>query len=323
MKHFSAYIFLLILLSCQPAYSQDFHFSGFLHNQVYLNPSYVAIPAMNEVSMTYRNQWPGIPANFVTYGASFIQPISVINSGTGLVFLRDSEGGGVFIRTSASLYYGYSFKVNRRLQMYTGIGASYVFRQFNPENLTFASDILNDLGGSYPPVYISAYTRGYPDFSAGFTGKHSNGFTLGGAVFHVTRPKESFSGERGSRLPVKYCLFSSYKMRAGGKYNRRGVLFTPALLYIHQGKTNELLWGTAAEIRFITAGIWLRHNLSLDFSSLVLSAGILQKKYTFLYSYDVNLTRADFLLTKMGSHEVTFLYRFKYKKKKIKAVKCP
>jgi type IX secretion system PorP/SprF family membrane protein len=269
-----------------------------MHNQAYYNPAYAAVTEMTEFSMTYRNQWPGIPANFVTYGATFIQPFSVIKSGIGVAFLRDVEAGGVISRNSASLMYGYSFKVSRTLKMSAGIGASYVCRQFDPAGLVFASDLLNQLGTSYPPVDISAYTKGYPDFSIGGLGEYNKNFILGISAAHVTRPRESFSGEPGSRLPVKYSLFSSYKFRTGGKYNRAGIDLGPSLLYVHQGKTNELVWGTTALIKPLTAGIWLRHNLTLNFSSLIFSLGILQKKYTFFYHYDVNLTRVNFLSTK-------------------------
>lgn len=323
MKNYLFYILLIVPIYYTTGYAQDFHLTGFMHNQVFINPAYVAMPVMNEVTMTYRNQWPGIDADFVTYGAAFIQPLHVINSGIGVKFLRDTEGGGVFSRTSTNLNYAYSFKVSRDLQVFAGLGASYVCRQFSPENLQFPSDILNDLGVSSPPANISAYTRGYPDFSTGIIGTYQKVFTLGLSVAHVTRPKETFSDEPASRLPVKYALFSSYRLPAGGKYNQRPLVFIPALMFVHQGITNELVWGTSAEIRSFTASVWLRHDLSLHFSSVLFTAGILQKKYTFLYSYDVNLTRVNFLSTKMGSHEVTFLFRFEYKRKKLKSVKCP
>ncbi|MBN2761619.1 MAG: type IX secretion system membrane protein PorP/SprF, partial [Bacteroidales bacterium] len=108
--------FLYIIVTLLPFYagfSQDFHNSGFMHNQQYFNPAYAAMPVMNEFAMTYRNQWPGMAASFVTYSASFIQPVSVINSGIGVAFLKDIEGGGIFSRTSANLFYGYSFKASR------------------------------------------------------------------------------------------------------------------------------------------------------------------------------------------------------------------
>jgi type IX secretion system PorP/SprF family membrane protein len=324
VKPVASNIFLFLnLFLFLPAYAQDFHFSGFMHNQAYYNPSYAAVPDMSEFSLTYRNQWPGIPANFVTYGTAFIQPFSVINSGIGVVFLRDVEAGGVISRNSACLLYGYSFKVNRALHMYAGIGASYVYREFDPATLVFASDLLNGLGASYPAVDITAYSRGYPDFSAGLTGEYKKDLILGISAAHLTRPVESFSGEPASRLPIRYGLYASYKFRTGGKYNRNGFDLTPVLFYVHQGNSNELVWGTTAMKKLLTAGILLRHNLSLNFSSMIFSVGIIQKKYTFLYSYDVNLTSVNFLSTKTGAHEVTFLLRFEYKKKKHKVINCP
>lgn len=294
-----------------------------MHNQQYFNPAYAAMPVMNEFAMTYRNQWPGMAASFVTYSASFIQPVSVINSGIGVAFLKDIEGGGIFSRTSANLFYGYSFKASRHLMVYSGIEASYVLRQFDPEGLVFPSDVLNTLGSSYPPVNISAYDKGYPDFSAGISGSYKKNFTLGLSACHVTRPRESYSAGPESRLPVKYSLMASYRMPVGGKYNRQGIILIPTVLYMHQGSSDEVVWGSSSEINVITAAVWLRQNLSLHFSSLLLSLGIMQKKYTILYSYDVNLTGVNFLSTKMGSHEVTFLFRFEYKRKKFGAVKCP
>jgi type IX secretion system PorP/SprF family membrane protein len=281
------------------------------------------MPEMSELSLTYRNQWPGIPANFVTYAASFVQPVSDINSGTGVVFFNDNEAGGVYSRTSASILYGYSFQASHGLTIYSGLQASYVIRQFNPENLVFATDILNALGESYPPPGISDYKRGYPDFSLGFMGKHKKGLLLGVSASHVTRPKESFSVDNYDRLPVKYSFFTSFKLSTGSKYNRQAIALLPSLWYIHQGNTNELVWGSELKYNFLSVGAWLRQNFNLNFSALILTAGISQKKYTFFYSYDVNLTRVNFLSTKMGSHEVTFLFRFEYKRNKFGAVKCP
>jgi type IX secretion system PorP/SprF family membrane protein len=315
-------IFLIHLWHIE-SYAQDFHFSGFMYNQVYCNPGYAGMSEMNEVSLTYRNQWPGIPAHFVTSGASFIQHFPVINSSIGVSFLNDTEGGGVISKNIAGLQYGYSFKAGKMFRLSAGIGVSYVSRQFDPEGLVFASDILNGLGASYAPANVSAYTIGYPDFSAGIMAGYSKEWMTGFSVSHLTRPMESFSGEAASRLPVRYNMLISYKWNAGGKYNRNGLKLTPALLYVHQGKTDEVVWGTSADIKPLTIGAFLRHNLTMSFSSLLFSAGIIRKKYTFFYNYDVNLTRVNFLSTKTGAHEVTFLLRFEYKRRKHKTINCP
>jgi hypothetical protein len=73
------------------SFAQDFHFSGFMQNMVYVNPAYAALPASGEVGLTYRNQWPGIPATFVTYGANLIMPVKTLSSGVGISFLNDIQ----------------------------------------------------------------------------------------------------------------------------------------------------------------------------------------------------------------------------------------
>lgn len=323
MKLKKAIIPVLILITAYfSGYAQDFHFSNITCNMVYFNPAYASMPGMSEVSLTYRNQWPGMEATFITYGAALVQPIPAISSGTGLVFTNDSEAGGVFSRTSASLIYGYSFDASRTWKIFTGLEASFVLRQFNPDNLVFASDVLNDLGSSYPPAGISAYSKGYPDFGAGLAAKNKNGLMIGFSCYHLTRPSESFNSQ-GERLPVKYAAHFSYDLPAGGKYNQHRLIISPSVLYIHQGVTDELVWGATAGFEPLVAGAWLRQDFLLHYSALIISAGIMQKKYTFFYNYDVNLSGVNFLSTKMGSHEVTFLLRFEYKRKKFGAVKCP
>jgi type IX secretion system PorP/SprF family membrane protein len=315
------YVFI-ILSAIQAGYSQDFHFSGFLYNKVYYNPAYVAMPEMDELSLTYRNQWPGISANFVTYGASLIHPVKSVRSGAGITFCRD-EASDIFTKTSASLYYAYNFRVSREMNIYTGIQASLIFKQFNPNGLVYPSDILNSLGILSTPPNIQPYSKAYPDFSAGVMSSHRNGFSTGLSVSHLTRPLESYSLVSEGRIPLRYGVMISYSVSPGGRYNKKGINFVPAALYTHQGSVNEVVLGALTNINIFGAGLFLRQNLTMQYSSLILSAGIFHEKYTFLYSFDVNLTRVNFLLTKMSAHEVTFLYRFEYKKKKLGAVKCP
>ena len=66
-----------------------------MQNMVYVNPAYAALPSSGEVGLTYRNQWPGIPATFVTYGATVVIPVKSLNSGIGISFMNDMQGSGV------------------------------------------------------------------------------------------------------------------------------------------------------------------------------------------------------------------------------------
>ncbi len=304
--------------------AQDFHFSQFMQTMSYVNPAYAALPSMGEVGLAYRNQWPGIPATFVTYGATVVIPVESLNSGVGISFLNDMQGSGVINRTSASLLYGYLLKINSTWQVGTGINATYVFKRFNADQLVFRSDILNDLGYSYAPVTFVNYSKGYPDFSLGFIARNNKHLSFGVSASHVTRPDDSFSELEDSRLPVKYVAFASGRIVATKHMRDKSLVLEPAIFFSHQKQNQELVWGTQFLLgdNFQLGG-WFRQNLSFQYESFIISAGISWEHYNISYSYDVNLKKIQPLSTKMAAHEVTFLYRFKYNDKKIKKIECP
>jgi type IX secretion system PorP/SprF family membrane protein len=307
--------------------AQDFHFSGFMQNIVYVNPGYAALAESPEIGITYRNQWPGIPATFVTYGAEFVMPVRSLNSGVGISITNDIQGSGVISLTSANLLYGYLIQLNRNWQVGAGLSASWVMKQFNADELVFRSDLLNDLGYSYGTVVYDNYTRNYPDFSVGMIARYDNTFSFGLSAAHLTRPKDTWSNLMGSRLPLKYTAFVSG--RIGGRNSRQAdFTFEPAAFFSHQKDNDELIWGSMVNMssKFML-GAWLRQNLKFNFDALIVSAGISWQKYNITYHYDVNLKKISFLSTKMAAHEVTFLYRFEYndghKVKRFRKSECP
>jgi len=320
--------FIFGCATCWISFGQDYHFSGFMQNMVYVNPAYTALPSSGEFGLTYRNQWPGIPATFVTYGAALILPVRALNSGIGIAFINDMQGSGVINRTSASLLYSYLLEVGNNWQVGAGICASWVMKHFNADELLFRTDLLNDLGYSYGTVPFDNYAKNYPDFTVGIIARNNNNLSFGLSVAHVTRPQDSFSNLMKARLPLKYTVFVSGRISEVGQIGNSGLAIEPALFYSQQLNNHELIWGS----QFIMAsnfmvGGWLRQNMRLNFEAFIISAGISWGKYNINYSYDVNLKKINFLSTKMAAHEVTFLYRFEYKEehkgKKPKKVDCP
>jgi type IX secretion system PorP/SprF family membrane protein len=303
--------------------AQDFHFSQFMENMNYVNPAYVALPDAGELGLTYRNQWPGIPATFVTYGARVTIPVNVLSSGIGIHLMNDMQGSGIINRTSASLQYGYIFQASSSWQIAAGIGASYIFKKFDANDLVFRSDILNDLGYGLGTVTYDNYAKSYPDFNAGLIARNKNNLSVGFSVSHLTRPRESFSTQVGERLPMKYTAFVSGRISAD-KTGNPDLTIEPALYFSKQQDNNELIWGT----RFLLgsnfmAGGWIRQNLQFNMEAFIVAAGISWERYNITYSYDVNLKKMHFMSIKMAAHEVTFLYSFEYKDKKSRKPVCP
>jgi type IX secretion system PorP/SprF family membrane protein len=326
MVIFKRIISLIIGISaCLFSIGQDYHFSGFMQNMVYVNPAYAAIPTSGEIGLTYRNQWPGIPATFVTYGAALIVPVRSLNSGIGVSVANDMQGSGIINRTSASLLYGYLFEVGRNWQVGAGISASWIMKHFNADELLFRTDLLNELGYSYGTVVFDNYSKNYPDFSVGLIATSNNQLSFGLSANHVTKPFDSFSDIESSRLPIKYTAFISKRISSG---SYEDISFEPAVFYSIQSNSQELIWGSRLNLTSnFMAGAWIRQDLKMNFEALIVSAGISWEKYNISYSYDVNMKKINFLSTKMAAHEVTFLYRFKYKEehsqKRNKKNLCP
>jgi type IX secretion system PorP/SprF family membrane protein len=319
-------LFLIIGLTlCWEIQSQDYHFSGFMQNMAYVNPGYTALPYSAEIGLTYRNQWPGIPATFITYGAYFIVPVQSLKSGFGLCATNDMQGSGVINQTSAGLLYGYRIELDRNWQVGAGLYAAWVMKKFNANELVFRSDLLNDLGYGYGTVTYDNYNRSYPDFSVGFIARKNDRLSMGISASHVTQPVNTVSTLVESRLPLKYTAFISGSI---GDPRNSAMLIEPAVFYSIQGPNQEIIWGTAVNMssRFMLGG-WLRQNPKFSFDSFIASAGISWEKYNISYSYDVNLKKINFLSTKMAAHEVTFLYRFEYndqhKVKRFRKSECP
>ncbi|MBN1159097.1 MAG: PorP/SprF family type IX secretion system membrane protein [Bacteroidales bacterium] len=316
--------FLFLFLACMAARSQDFHFSGFIPNRTFMNPAAAVMPVSPEFTVTYRNQWPGIPATFVTYGAAFILPVESMKSGLGVNVLNDVQGDGVITRTYVGLSYGYRIDLQRDWQVGAGISASYVFRKLDADELVFRSEILNELGYGYSAVTLENQTRSYPDFAIGMVVQNGYGFSAGISVSHITRPEESLSSQFNSRIPLKYAGFIKTRFGSSSRYSGLSVTFEPSAFYSRQAKNEELIWGMQAVFSSVfAAGAWFRQNLRFNYDAVIFSVGILMEKYNFFYSYDVNLKKLNFLSTKMGAHEVTFLYRMEYKGRKARAVECP
>ena len=317
---------LLLILALFPSgllRAQDFHFSQFMQNMLYVNPAYAALPASGELGLVYRNQWPGIPATFITYGASAVLPVTGIRSGIGVNVMNDIQGSGVITRTAATFQYAYLLDVGRSWQVSGGISGSYVFKRFDGNELLFRSDILNDLGYSYPTVTYDSYNRNYPDFSAGIIARNKENLSFGFSVSHLTRPAESLSTQVSERLPMRYTAFVSGHFAGDPRSGGSDIALEPALYFSQQQQNQEMIWGTQVLLgqNFMVGG-WMRHKLPFRAESFIAMAGISWGHYNITYSYDVNLKKMRFLSTKMAAHEVTFLYRFEYNERKSKAV-CP
>ena len=84
-------LFALISLS-ETVLAQDPTFTQFYANPLYLNPAFAGSHGCPRFALNYRNEWPNLSGNYVTYSASYDQYFKNISGGFGVLALHDQQG---------------------------------------------------------------------------------------------------------------------------------------------------------------------------------------------------------------------------------------
>ncbi len=86
--------YLLLCLFAVESKAQDPLFTQFYANPLYLNPAFAGSKRCPRVNINYRNQWPAIAGQFVTYSASYDQHVDAISGGLGGLVYSDRAVNG-------------------------------------------------------------------------------------------------------------------------------------------------------------------------------------------------------------------------------------
>jgi len=306
--------------------AQDPYFSQFFANRLYLNPAWAGVDDDRKLSLNYRNQWPSVNNAYVTYGVAYDQYIESMHGGMGLMIFNDKQGSGVITEFGLSMIYSYHLQVSRDLTVNAGFQASFVQRKLDTNNFIYGDmlapdgTVLTTGSESY-----GTYRTGYPDFSVGFTGFY-RGLYTGAAMYHLFKPDHTMSSDPETRLSRKLTLFAGGMIPVYEKRLGKEVLqLSPNVIHIRQKKFNQLNYGLEAYLKnSVVAGIWLRQNLGIKYSSLIFSGGYVAEKIRVRYSYDHHLSAPSVNISKLGAHEISFIITLDtVKKNSHSAIKCP
>ena len=135
---------ILILIGCflsLRSYSQDPTFTQFYANPIYLNPAFAGSNVCPRFGLNYRNQWPNLSGNYVTYSGSYDQYIKPISGGIGILATHDQQGQGTIETSMLGLVYSYNLKINRKFSLMFGAQASYYLKTIDQSKLTFGDMI--------------------------------------------------------------------------------------------------------------------------------------------------------------------------------------
>lgn len=319
MKIITKYLFILVifLLSSLESYGQDPIFSQYYANPLYLNPALAGSTLSPRAIVNYRNQWPSLAANFVTYNVSYEHYISDINSTFALLANNDRTAGGAFNATSVSLIYTYNLQASRDWFVNLSAQAGLSSRSLHWEDLYFEDAIHPVYGLNYyasseqPPDKTSIW---FPDFSFGVVAGYKDLLYGGIAIHHLAQPSDGLYNKEDSKVYRKYTAHLGANINLKGNRSSWGdkktSVLSPAVLYQQQLNFKTLSVGLYYTYNPILVGAWYRCNISNP-DAVVLMLGLHFNGFQVGYSYDITLSKLA--NTTGGAHEVSLSYTFKGK----------
>jgi type IX secretion system PorP/SprF family membrane protein len=309
------------------------HFTQFYSSSLYLNPAFTGADVCSRVSVTYRDQWPGITKAYKSYLLSLDHYLPQYNIGIGLLFGNDVAGSGQLRTTVINPLFAYEATLTRKLFMRIGVQPGLGIRSINFNNLIFGDQISR--GSNVATLETPTETKTFFDVGAGIL-LYTKELWLGGSFYHLNQPNESMLGQDIiSVLPLKYSAHGGYKYLLNEDekedIKRKSVSF--AFNYRGQAEFDQFDIGCYYSQYVFNAGIWYRGIPGLkaykkgysNNDAVAFIIGVKTDRMNIGYSYDYTISK----LTNIshGAHEVNISYQLcklnKKKKRKRLLVPCP
>lgn len=300
--------------------AQDPHFTQFYAAPTYLSPAFAGTTVQNRFALQFRDQWPAIPGAFVTYAFAADQYLAGLNSGIGILAMRDQAGSGALRSTTVAVQYAYEIRLKHKTYLRPALQLGYANRAVDYSKLVF-NDQLARGGDVATYEHYDGKKKGYSDIGTGllfFTPQ----MWFGAAIQHLNSPNQSLL-EGESRLPPQFNLHGGYrhKLRQGGMVRKIPQSIVAAFNYRAQAKFDQLDIGAYYEREPVFAGVWYRGLPVKSYQpgyqnndAIAVVAGFKVGDWRFGYSYDITISRLA--INSGGAHEVTTVFEFADQRKK-------
>lgn len=293
------------------AFAQDPHFSQYDALPMNLNPANTGMGDVTEmrIGVQYRSQWASLGSNFLTTTATFELPVQD----------RFGIGASILAYNAADVYSSINFMLSgsflisdpsqRNWELTTGLQIGFLYNRLNMDELLFENQFD---GMNFDPdlpngEFLDRRSTFNPDASIGLNYVNTNRRKKlnphgGFAVFHVTHPRENFTGEK-SRKPLRYVAHGGVRININ-----RDFSIDPRVLYMRQRNAQEITFGVMANIELrqpyaLVAGAFYRNA-----DAVVIQAGLQHNKNVYRVSYDINTSSLSSATNNRGAIELSVLY---------------
>jgi len=319
MKIKKLYFFIASLAITTISVAQDPTFTQFYANPIYLNPALAGSTGCPRIGMNYRNEWPQLTGNYVTYSLAYDSYVKNISGGLGFIALHDQQGRGTISTTMVGAIYSYNLKVSRKFSVMAGVRAAYFQKFLDWSKLTFGDMIDPRRGFIYQTGDVPRGNgrRGFFDASAGLVG-YTDVFYFGVAAHHLNRPDESMILGT-SKLPMRFTGHAGANIKLSRNKFNNSTSISPNVIYQYQNGFQELSVGAYIRYENFTAGAWYRNR-----DAFIVCLGIQTPKFKIGYSYDITVSKLGNGVSG-GSHEVSLGFNLPCKKKakNFRKISCP
>ncbi len=319
------YIIIFLFFITKQIYCQDVEFSQYYANPLYLNPAFAGSENYTRLALNYKTLLPSNYGMYASYSASVDKYFDDLGGGLGFQVLNDRQAQGIINNLGLGLMYSYHIQVKKEWAISAGLKIAYNINTLDARNLVMPDmiDPLTGISASNTEAGILQKSM-YFDFSTGILSWYKN-YYIGLSVDHLTKPVISLGSDDPGPMYRKYTLHGGVRLPFINTIYKEYMSISPNFIIQHQGTYSKINLGLYLDKKMFTTGLWIKTNTQLKFTGFVLMLGYISDNMTLAYSYDVPFYLAGFNGIIYGSHEVTFLCKFKYKskRKKIKAIKCP
>jgi len=207
------------------------------------NPSFAGSNGSLRDQFVYRNQWPSLSGNSVTFYNGIDGYVKKLHGGIALTGMVNDQSHGTYKSSQLNLIYAPIFECKESgLKIIPSLQVSYLQKQVDVSGLIFANNIY-----SYSIIQPSATKYNF-DGSAGLLIHYKNLY-VGGTVFHINQPDMGVLVN--SKLPSRMSLNASYNLSLNEK-----TLLNFSAVFTKQDKFNSLqLSANAIFLKHIIAGL--------------------------------------------------------------------
>ncbi len=319
------YLLIVCLFLLGNLSAQDPHFSQFFSSPLTLNPAFTGkFDGSFRATGNYRNQWPTINNAFTTSTAAvdfhIMQNRIAPNDTWGLGFMafNDNSAAGAVNFNYATISTAYHKGLDEEGYHQIGVGfqLTYANMLINTANLKFEDQLTaNGFTGVTSEIFNgSTLKSNYIDVNAGFlyngSTTNKNNFYFGVSLYHITRPKQQFTGGLFNLNPRATIHAGTY-FPIG---NNNITLHLSALQSFQGGAAETVMGGTLqfdltnntdAPASFY-AGSWIRLN-----DAVIPYIGIEYNGFRLGATYDINTSSLKTASQGIGGTEISLVYIFK------------